>query len=338
MADLRIPPFTPDKDLAATDWEVTTTGPVPNEPCLDISQLSVNEFLRGELSCNVLDELYPHLHLVSTKSSAHIAPLYKQIVNGRSILVAERPSLHLVWHYNVIFVKPIPHCLLNAAFWERYLLPPSTPADGYCDASTLSPNCRAALGFVRTYAYLIRHESDFRIAKSSHLLPEHVSYRAFQLFIQPFRHILDEAVTPRYHYGQLRLTRLNWAVRIFQPASLKRTAFGFSLYYQNLYLQTGQVLERFGAPLLFLFAALTIILSSMQVVLAARPEGSSSMFATVSWGFSVAVIIFVVVLSVLAAVFLASLYTRQVVYGIRMQRSERGKKEEGLWNPEFESH
>jgi hypothetical protein len=337
MTGLRIPPFHTDKELVATDWEVTTTGPVPNEPCLDISQLSVNDFLRRELSCDVLDELYSHLHLIATKSSTHVAPLYKQIVNGRSILIAERPSLHLIWHYNVIFVKPIPHCLLNAAFWERYLLPPSTPVDGYCDASTLSPNCRAAIGFMRTYAYLIRHESDFRIAKSSHLVPENVSYRAFQLFIQPFRHIPDEAVTPRYHYGQLRLTRLNWAVRIFQPASLKKTYFGFAWYYQNLYLQTGQFLERFGAPLLFLFAGLTIILSSMQVVLAARPEGSSSAFATVSWGFSVAMIIFVVVLSVLAGVFLAGLYTRQLVYGIQIQRSER-EKNEGNWDPEFESH
>jgi hypothetical protein len=337
MTSLRIPPFHTDRELVAADWGVTTTGPVPNEPCLDISELSVNEFLRRELSCNVLDELYPHLHLIATKSSAHIAPLYKQIVNGRSILIAERPSLHLIWHYNVIFVKPIPHCLLNAEFWARYLHPPVTSVNGgYCSPSTLSPNCRAALGFLRTYAYLIRHESDFRIAKSSHLLPDNVSYREFQLFIQPFRRIPDEAVTCRYHYGQLRLTRLNWAVRIFQPASLKKTIFGFSWSYQNLYLQTGQFLERFGAPLLFLFAGLTIILSSMQVVLAARPEGSSSVFATVSWGFSVAVIIFIVMLSVLAGIFLGGLYSSQLLYGIRVQRAERENEE--ICDPEFESH
>lgn len=324
---IQLPPFSEDSELISTASVPTC---IPNEPCLDQSQNSVDEFLSKELSCPVLDELYPFLHLIGTKSSSHIHSLHNQIVKGRSILIAERPALHLIWYYKIIFVKPIPHCLLNAAFWERYLFPHSSVPgrDKFYAASDLSSNCRAALGFLRTYAHLIKHESDFRIAKTAHLLPDDVSYRDFQIFIEPFRHIPDNVVTLRYHYGQIRLTRLNWAVRVLRPKSLVKLANRkFPLYYQNRYIQTGQYLERFAAPLLFIFASLTLILSSMQVVLAARSEGTKAAFATVSWGFSVAIIIFIVALSILGCLFVGLFFTRQLAFGIRLQR--KGARERG---------
>ena len=167
------------------------------------------------------------------------------------------------------------------------------------------------MGFIRTYGYLIRHESDFRIAKASHLLPDDTTYANFQKFIDPFRRIPDAATSPRYHYGQLRLTRLNWAVRIFRPRSVKHR---FSWYYQNLYMQTGQYLERFVAPVLFLFASLTLILSSMQVGLAAQPQGPWMAFSQTSWGFSIAVIISIVLLSLSVCMGVIWHFARQMFY------------------------
>lgn len=175
----------------------------------------------------------------------------------------------------------------------------------------------AALGFLRTYAHLIKHESDFRIAKGAHLLPEHVTYTTFQIFIEPFRHLTDEAVSPRYHYGQIRLTRLNWAIRIFRPVTLGKA---LPLYYRNPYVQTNQYSERFGAPLLFLFASLTLVLSSMQVVLAAQGENTWRSFIRVSWSFSVAAILLVLALSFLACIAVLVHFLRQLIWGIRLQR------------------
>jgi hypothetical protein len=330
--------------ITATSSCATTPSSlsIPNEPCLDASKFSVDEFLHNELSCDVLDELYPYLHLIATKSSSHIAPLHDQIVKGRSILITERPGLHLVWYYKQIFIKPIPHCLLNASFWKQYLCPTSgvqVQGRTVYGLSNLSPSCRAALGFLRSYSHLIQHESDFHIAKSSHLTPFNITYTSFQIFIAPFRHISDEAVTPRYHYGQIRLTRLNWAVRLFRPSSGPSHSLSKNIrwfpYYQNRGTQTGEYFEKFGAPLLFLFASLTLILSSMQVVLAARPEGSqgsSRPFQTVSWGFSVTVIIFIVGLSLCGGVFLVALFSRQLVFGVRLgrKRTGEGEKNEGV--------
>lgn len=225
MGSSQIPPFHPSLELIH-DAAPTNSGDIhiPNEPCVDSTVDSVNRLLCGELACETLDELYPHLHLITTPSSSHIAPLHDQLFKGWSVSITEKPGLHLIWYYKVLFLKPIPYCLLNYGFWERYLCPSvlnKNPQERLLyDHSLLSYNCRAALGFLRTYAHLICHESDFRIAKDAHLLPDHVAYTEFQTFIEPFRHIIDDAVSLRYHYGQIRLTRLNWAVRIFRPVSL----------------------------------------------------------------------------------------------------------------------
>ncbi|KAN0108807.1 hypothetical protein V8E51_008549 [Hyaloscypha variabilis] len=325
MGSLQVPPF--DRRLELVHDSVPTESgeiPIPNEPCVETTAESVTQLLSRELSCETLDELYPALHLITTLSSANVHPLHDQLAKGRCIKITEEPRLHLIWYYHTIFVKPLPHCLLNHGFWEQYLRPSTldkTPQERTLyNPSLLSDNCRAALGFIRTYAHLIRHESDFRIAKDEHLIPEHVTYTEFQLFIEPFRYVSDDAVSLRYHYGQIRLTRLNWAVRIFRPASMRRV---FPWWYQNLYVQTGQYLQGFAAPLLFLFAGLSLILSSMQVVLAALPQDVWEAFAKASRGFSVTVIILIVGLSLFALLAVIYWFMHQLKFGIELSRDRR---------------
>lgn len=65
--------------------------------------------------------------------------------------------------------------------------------------------------------------------------------------------------------------------------------------YQEQIWQTGQYLRKYAAPLIFIFAILSLILSSMQVVLAARDPDTWETFVRVSWGFAVATIIFTTV-------------------------------------------
>jgi hypothetical protein len=102
-------------------------------------------------------------------------------------------------------------------------------------------------------------------------------------------------VSSRWEFGQLRLTRLNWAVRLFQPSSRKGYGYMHRLYYQQMYWQTEQFLEVFGAQLLFLFATFSLILSAMQVILAALSSPWDA-FKSVSWGFPITVIIFLAAL------------------------------------------
>jgi hypothetical protein len=294
-----------------------TTEPqssVPNEPSILFTDTAqVAEFLKQELGCSTIDELYHRMHYVARKSGSHIDPLHEHLIRGRTVKITENPNLHLVWHYKELYVKPLPYCLFSFLFWERHLVEVRQQTE---DKASIR---RAAVGFVRSYAYLIRHESDFRIAQDSKLIPDGASYLDFQKYIGHFRNILDDDVSPRWEFGQLRLTRLNWAVRLCQPASRKGKGIMQRLYYQEIYWQTGQFVQIFGAPLLFFFAAFSLILSAMQVVLAAL-ESPWNAFKKASWGFSVAVIILLVVFSLLIIVVVAIILMSQFCFAWRSHR------------------
>ncbi|KAF2095015.1 hypothetical protein NA57DRAFT_10447, partial [Rhizodiscina lignyota] len=221
-------------------------------------------FIRQEVECRILDELAPYFFIFAKRSASHIDTLHDYVGTRRGITISEDPGLHLVRDHAVFYIKPLPHCLLNYSFWKQYLVPPSSSASS---SPTISTAYRSALGFLRSYGCLIRHESDFRLAQTALLIPQHVSYTTFQHFIQPFRELPDTTVSPRYQYGHIRLTRLNLAVRLLRPVS---TGKRFPWPYHRMHWHSDQYLAQFAAPLLFLFACLTLVLSSMQVGLAAQ--------------------------------------------------------------------
>ncbi|KAF2155190.1 hypothetical protein K461DRAFT_292073 [Myriangium duriaei CBS 260.36] len=245
-----------------------------------------------DLEAKILDSLYPYLQYVARKDSAHIDPLHKQLVKDRTIVVSENPKLHLVWHYSIIYIKPIPSYLFNGDIWTERLPPPPTQSP---DTRPRYDKYRAALGFLRSYGLLIRHESDLLAAQRADLLPKTISFKQFQAFIQPFRTLPDDAVSHRYHYGQIRLTRLNWTVRILHLIQILYPAYTgpkVPWHYQEHFWQTSQYIEAFATPLIFVFAALTLILSSMQVGLAAIGTTTDNAFVHASWGFALVTIVF----------------------------------------------
>jgi hypothetical protein len=158
---------------------------------------------------------------------------------------------------------------------------------------------QAAAGFMRTYAYLIQYEVDFRKAQSSELglIPTDdghspITYERFAKFIATFAKLNDEEVRPRYHYGEMRLTRLNWFARIL----LRR------LTYHHIHAQWNEYLGRFLAPFLTVFLVFSTLLTAMQVELAVQsaPQDSGlwNIFSQASRWFSVVTIFLVIVISV----------------------------------------
>jgi hypothetical protein len=215
---------------------------------------------------------------VSTPRSSHISPLHHQAVRGRTIIVAEHPQLHLVWSYDRIFVKPIPRYLLSHAFWEY--------------VQTNEKLCQAAAGFLRTYSYLVRYEADFRLASSDALglIPTddgscQITFERFAKFIAPFAQLEDGNVNPRYHYGELRLTRLNFCARLF----LKKLTF------HHIDAQWNSYLGRFLAPMLSTVAVFSVVLNAMQVELAVESSPQNldhwTAFLNVSRWFSTVIVI-----------------------------------------------
>ncbi|ORY58455.1 uncharacterized protein BCR38DRAFT_447330 [Pseudomassariella vexata] len=254
---------------------------IPGDPAVNLLLNEVRDYLSNQLETPLLDELYDHLWLVPRKSGQNIDALHRQRVKGRSIVPAEDPRLHLVWGGDKIYIKPIPVFLLDHDFWTMYLHPrmgeTSAPySQGLSQAATSAFDRSVALGFLRSYALLVPHRLDF-------------------IFIRHFRDLGDESVAKRYHYGQLRLSRLDWAVRIFRPQHTSTIWFCEIPQWSHT-----DFVARATLPLLFVFASVSLALSSMQVALSVPgdelwPQGLSESgkrdMQRAFWMFSVVVVL-----------------------------------------------
>lgn len=163
-------------DLEADEAGAQATTSLLGHPWLmphDLPRLS--QFLDDEFWAQDLETFAPQLWVMSTPSSTNVNPLHRQRVKGREIVVTEEPRLHLVWFYDRI-IKPLPKYLLSHRFWEMFLANKSS-----CLGGRREKIRRAALGYLRTYRYLIRHESDFTIAIQHHLrlIPQDVGWVDF---------------------------------------------------------------------------------------------------------------------------------------------------------------
>ncbi|KAK0655625.1 hypothetical protein B0T16DRAFT_318965 [Cercophora newfieldiana] len=284
------------------------------------------DYLRKVHLTDALDGLLPYMRyiFVQTPSFRHINPLHHQQAHAREIKVNENPGLHLVWYYEQIFIKPIPAYFYSKAFWE-YL----KDAD---DAVY-----RAAAGFMRSYYFLIQYDIDFHEALKHRLIPmkpdgHPPTYEEFHEFIYPFSKVNDDFVSRRFHYGELRLTRIN------------RTAFLFKgqLAYFHIYPQWGSFLEHILAPIITIFAVFSVVLNSMQVGLAALDMGPGNegsgwpAFVSVSVYFPIAIIIFIAIVVAVGVVGLALMGAKDLIHGNNVRRRKKrgdesaGEKSHGM--------
>jgi hypothetical protein len=118
---------------------------------------------------------------------------------------------------------------------------------------------RAAKGFLRTYYHLIKYESDFDLAQSVRLSPQNITWMEFSKFISEAQSIRDDQVSPRYCYGEIRL-RLNF----YSPFFLHGWRYEWDIPQYNTYF------GRLYGHILLIFAMLSLVLSAMQVELAAE--------------------------------------------------------------------
>ena len=281
----------------------TPTGPkttLPGEPRVELASdyEAIIQFLAEEVTTPDLDKFHPHLWKVATQSSKHITQLVDKCVRGRSIILTENPELHLVWIQSRVYIKPLPKWLLSHACWEFFLKKDS------CGAAE-----RGAKGFVRSYAYLIRHKSDFRIAKEMGLLPQKLGYTQFVRFIKHFEMIQNDEVSLRYSYGELRLSRLN----IWAPWVLGRPEFF------KVIRQYRDYFEQYFAPISFVFGIFVIVLSSMQVALSVNePVSATSLrkFTMVCWVFAILTLVVVILVMLYIMVSLTIRALRELIFAL----------------------
>lgn len=308
---------------------------VPGDPAISLSE-DIRLHLSNHLETPLLDELYDKLWLVARKSGQNINPLHTQKVKGRDIIPTEDARLHLIWHRNKIYIKPVPVFLLNHEFWATYLQPPvrnpipetSERPQQASQAKPLAVDDSIAVGFLRSYALLVQSRLDFVLAKESHLIPEDVKdWLQWSRFIMHFRCVADERVAKRYHYGQLRLSRLNWVVRIFRPEHTMTRWF-----YEIPHWSTVDYISRATVPLLFLFAVVSLDLSAMQVLLSVptddlwvskMDESGLQKMRCAFWVVSITVVLgSAVILALLLGIPLI-VFVREILWGYMKERGRR---------------
>ncbi|KAL7770060.1 hypothetical protein ACKLNR_001444 [Fusarium oxysporum f. sp. zingiberi] len=230
---------------------------VPGHPQVPLRFEAVQDLLASDLCSDDLcsddmDRVADKLWWMSTQNPANVSPLHRQLVKRRSIVVTEDPKLHLVWIYDRIFIKPLPKYMTSYVFWKDYIF------DSEDSGARANRIRRAALGYLRTYYYLVQHESDFCIAQDPNLclIPPGATWEQFCNFTSNLAGIPNRQVSHRYAYGEIRLMRLNF----YAPLLLGRSSF------QRVEYQYGTYFARFYGPLLFVIAFVSVILSGLQVV------------------------------------------------------------------------
>lgn len=180
-------------------------------------------------------------------------------------------DLHLVYTANEVFIKPLPRFLLDPDFWFQH------PC---CSRELFG----SAIGFLLSYTSLIRHESDYRVAREKYLLPEEVSWEDWVVLVEQIvgkRSGYLAVANKRYTYGVLSLERLNWIYRFVKHNWIK----GYLIRRSGTF---GGHLRNHFRYYITVFAFDTITLAAMQVGLATKPLQANERFMANSARFAYA--------------------------------------------------
>jgi hypothetical protein len=281
---------------------------------------NVFSFLEVELNVERLNDVHDWLWLVGLPSAAR--PLHYQVVKRRDIVVTEQLDLHLLWSSSAsssIYIKPLPRFLLCPTFWRTQI----------CMHPQLY---QTALGFLLSYIALIEREADYDLAIHHGLIPREVTWAAWLALVnelvcasaqaQSFTKGAASAscvellggstcVNRRFHYGELRLSRLNWIYRL--------TRGDFRGYLSGCTTYGAFVRENTNS-LITLFAYTTIVLSAMQVGLSTEFLGNDYAFGMASYVFSVFSILAPLACLVAIIVVLAIIVVINLAHTIKIRR------------------
>ncbi|EON62934.1 hypothetical protein W97_02160 [Coniosporium apollinis CBS 100218] len=279
-------------------------------------------FVTQDLDVSRLNDIHGHLWMAGRPLSAR--PLHRQKMMDRRILYTEQADMHLLTADDRLYLKPIPLYLLSHTFWTTYL----------CENKELHAK---ACGFLMSYVWLIVSELDFHLARdehsdTEHLLPksEKLTWAWWKAFVQDFTAHVDpnalEQVNKRYHFGELRLGRINTIYRTTPRFLFTHFVRGY-LYGYNRY---EVFFQRNFAWVLVVFVWFSLVLSAMQVGVAVPPLNEDSAFKAVSYGFVVFSIALVLFMLVFVGVIFMIIFFFNMVVAVRHVETEKRRRKKFL--------
>lgn len=269
------------------------------------------KFLEMDLDVSRLNRIHWYLWMAGRPLNAR--PLQRQKMMGFDIILTEQADLHLLKFSNRLLIKPLPEYILNFEFWDKYL----------CTSKELH---ESACGLLLSYVWLICSPLDMKMAHKLDLLPSYVTWERWKAFVADFLSHVDvnalHQVNKRYHFGELRLERINtiYRLRFFFTHFIRGYLYGYNRY--------AVFFQRNFAWILVIFVYFSLVLSAMQVGLAVPPLNSNQAFQKTAYGFAIfAIFLVAFFLGLLGAIF-ASTFLFNMVAAILHDRRERLKKEQ----------
>ncbi|RFU79545.1 subtilisin-like serine protease [Trichoderma arundinaceum] len=278
------------QDLLPATYHYHQSNGYRKRRCVGDPSNDVAHFLSSELSLKGVEGMLKHLWFAGAKRPA--TQLHYHVALGREVAVTDRMDLHLMWNANgKIFIKPIPRYLLSTRFWADNLL-----CSEHCPclydpttACNKSHERRIARGFLYTYVCLISSDSDFQIATEKHLLPrgpgqKPMSWQTWKTLARSIiRNHDPNQMHPRFRHGELRLSRIN-AINRFIHLSPFEAYFNSWNDYSSFFRDN---LHWIAASTVWL----VLVLTAMQVGLAAEPLQDNERFKKATYVFTLIAIL-----------------------------------------------
>jgi len=257
------------------------------------SELSVKQCLKLELSVDRLNRIHRHLWWAGRPVPAR--PLHRQRMLGREIVCTQKADFHLLWSEERIFIKPLPLYLLDHQFWTQHI----------GDDNSLH---EAASGFVLSYVWLLRHETDLAVAQECHLIPSIMSWPRWRKFVSSLALGTNlnktSAINQRYTYGELRIRRLNQIWRFITARGMWDIVWGYSSGYSSY----STFFTHNFAWMVILFGFGSTLLSALQVGAGVDRLQNSSRFQDLSYAITIVALVLLLAIALIVLLLFLSLF------------------------------
>lgn len=304
----------PDETKSEPDIFAPTLSPLPIDTPLDPESCPDILDLEKEMEVHELDEIDGWLWMVGVKNN--VRPLHHQKVLLREIIPTDQSRLHLVWFDRVVYVKPLPDCLLHYDYVHGMIRDYKDLSEK--DLGRLGPERerrpeylrQAITGFLRSYCSMVQSKTDLKVAQDLGLLKSDLDWAAWSAYRKSILESTkppknkDPDVTRRYQFGELRLGRLNLVYRI--------TFRG--IVYFTVHKEYNTYFQQYFSLFIAAFAIVATVLTAMQVLVGIA--WAPSLVVDVSYWFGVVAMIVILACLAPVLVLFVVLFWWNVVYAL----------------------
>ncbi|KAE9968867.1 hypothetical protein BLS_005634 [Venturia inaequalis] len=274
----------------------------------------IQGFIAIDLNLDRLNRIHNRMWTCGRPMNAR--GLHRQLLENRSIVKTEQADLHLLFYDTTLLLKPLPSYLLSPLAWETHL-------------NHDEKLHKLAAGFLLSYIWLLRSPLDFQIAIDQNLIPTtHLKWPQWKILVSQFLQSIDpdtlHQVNERYHFGELRLGRINTIYRTTPHLAQGHFVRGY-LYNYNRYVV---FFKRNVAWVVVVFVWFSLVLSAMQVGTTVLDLKDNRAFNKASFGFVVFSIAMVAALLVFVGTVFVVVYFYNMMAAISHKNLAARKRRE----------